>query len=252
MQLPHIGRIQAALIRLGISLLLFGLAWLLIRLWWYPDFFFWIDGGWQGLRLIILADLVLGPLLTYVVFKAGKPGLKFDLGVLAVIQALAFTAGMTVVYLERPLALVYVDGAFFSMSGSDYRQAGLEVPALYEVGANRNSGPPWIQVAIPEDYEAQSELRLAAMQSGTPLRLLTQAYEPFTADDSFRQDAFDLDLLKRFDQQPLHTLDWRRIHGPLDAYRYYPIGARHGYVFLGFNRETDALTGVLWTPHPAE
>ena len=39
---------------------------------WFPDFYYAIDGGWEGMRLIIGVDLVLGPMLTLVVFKARK------------------------------------------------------------------------------------------------------------------------------------------------------------------------------------
>ena len=101
-------------IHLGISALIFiGLAYLVLFQW-YPDMFFTTDGGWQGIRIIILVDMVLGPLLTLIVFKPGKPGLKFDLTCIGVFQLVCLAAGTYLVYNERPLAMVYVDGQFTS------------------------------------------------------------------------------------------------------------------------------------------
>ena len=69
-------RFSAFAIHLLISFVIFIAITYLVVFKWYPDIFFDTDGGWRGMRIIIAVDLVLGPLLTLVVFKAGKPGLK--------------------------------------------------------------------------------------------------------------------------------------------------------------------------------
>ena len=43
-------RLQVFLIRLGISLSIFGVLAYLVAKMWYPDFFFQTDGGWQDVR----------------------------------------------------------------------------------------------------------------------------------------------------------------------------------------------------------
>ena len=101
---------------LGISLVIFVPLSYLIVFEWYPDFFFATDGGWQGIRIVALVDLVLGPTLTLVVFKAGKPGLKFDLTLIGIFQAICLVIGVYIVYAERPIAMVYADGYFHSVT----------------------------------------------------------------------------------------------------------------------------------------
>lgn len=66
-------RYLAAFYHLLISLVVFCFLAYLVVFVWYPEFFYSIDGGWEGMRIIIAVDLVLGPTLTLVVFKAGKP-----------------------------------------------------------------------------------------------------------------------------------------------------------------------------------
>src|SRR5215470_6530302 len=109
-------RIQAFLIHLGISLTIFGVLAYIVFAVWYPDFFFYTDGGWQGLRLLLGVDLVLGPLLTLIVYRAGKPGLRFDLTAIGTFQAACLAVGVWIVHGERPLAIVYVDGSFYTIT----------------------------------------------------------------------------------------------------------------------------------------
>ncbi|MCG6936115.1 MAG: hypothetical protein LJE73_09510, partial [Proteobacteria bacterium] len=74
--LQPISRWRAFLIHLGISLVIFLILAYIILIKWYPVPFFYTDGGWQGVRIVAAVDLVLGPLLTLLVYKHGKPGLK--------------------------------------------------------------------------------------------------------------------------------------------------------------------------------
>jgi hypothetical protein len=53
-----------------------------------------IAGGWEGLRIVIAVDLVLGPLLTLVVYKAGKSSLTFDLSCIAIFQIACLGGGV--------------------------------------------------------------------------------------------------------------------------------------------------------------
>ncbi|MFM1892645.1 MAG: hypothetical protein RLZ44_1722, partial [Pseudomonadota bacterium] len=79
-------RLQAFAIHLSLSLLLVGAVAGLLRWVWYPGPLFALEGGWQGLGLVALLLLVLGPLLTLILFKPGKAGLGFDLWLIALLQ----------------------------------------------------------------------------------------------------------------------------------------------------------------------
>ncbi len=114
-------RFSAFSYHMAISLVIFAiLAYLIVEVW-YPEFFFTIDGGWEGIRIVIGVDLVLGPLLTLVVYKAGKPGLKFDLSCIGVLQSLCLIAGVFVIYTVRPLYFIYYDKHFYSASADTYK-----------------------------------------------------------------------------------------------------------------------------------
>ena len=68
--LPH--KLRAFSIHFLISLAIFAVLLFLILFHWYPMPWFPIDGGWQGVRIMIGVDLVLGPVLTFMVFNPAK------------------------------------------------------------------------------------------------------------------------------------------------------------------------------------
>lgn len=95
-------RWKAAAIHLTISATIAIAVLALFLLVWYPPPLFQADGGFRLLRTILIVDVVLGPLLTLVVFKSGKKGLKFDLWVIGSLQVLALLFGMQVAFQARP------------------------------------------------------------------------------------------------------------------------------------------------------
>src|SRR5919108_4111834 len=84
----------------------------LMLVFWYPPPLFQAMGG-IGLALILVGvDVVMGPALTLVVFKSGKPGLKFDLAAIAICQLAALAYGCHIISLARPAYIVFVKDQF--------------------------------------------------------------------------------------------------------------------------------------------
>ena len=59
---------------------------------WYPWPLFEAAGGSRLVFILVGVDVTLGPLITLVIFKSGKPGLKFDLTVIALVQLAALVS----------------------------------------------------------------------------------------------------------------------------------------------------------------
>ena len=106
MHLAGMNRYQAFGIHFGISLMIFiGLVAMVLFVW-YPGVLREVDSSWQqALIMIAGVDLVLGPLLTLIVFNPAKKSLKMDLSIIAVAQIAALVAGTYTVHQARPVAL---------------------------------------------------------------------------------------------------------------------------------------------------
>lgn len=241
-------RYSAFAIHLGISLAIFAVLAYLVLAVWYPDLFFTTDGGWQGMRIIIAVDLVLGPLLTLIVYKHGKPGLKFDLTCIGAFQTLCLVAGTWLVYTERPLAIIYADGQFTSLSSDSYTDAGMAIPNFAQFPGDY---PKWLMIDIPEDIFEQSELRHEMTSLGRILELAVDRYIPFDADAaSFRKQSIAAADLLENDETAQKLPTWLVQHGgSLKDYRFYPYGTRYKYVYLAYRDQPSELVGLLGTPN---
>jgi hypothetical protein len=242
-------RFRAFLIHLGISLSIFAVLAYLVMEVWYPDFFFQTDGGWQGLRLLLGVDLVLGPLLTLIIYRAGKPGLRFDLTVIGVVQAGCLAAGVWIVHGERPLAIVYVDGSFYSVTAQSFKEVDTPIPNLDGLPGPY---PKWVTVKMPADYDEQSKIRGAMLRSDRMLSTLSDYYVAFSTNDLDSRDAHAIKEITDRDRDSHALQSWLQAYGGSpEEYEYYPFGARYLYAYLGFNAKSHSFVGLLNTPAPS-
>ncbi len=105
-------------IHLTLSLLIFSTLVFAMLMWWFPGELFFLDGGWQGLKIVALIDLVLGPLLTLMLYKPQKKGLLMDMSLIAAFQLVALGYGFYATHQQRTVAVVYADKGFVTLSAN--------------------------------------------------------------------------------------------------------------------------------------
>lgn len=116
-------RWQAVAIHFSISLAVFMSLVLLMVYFWFPGDLFMLDGGWQGLKLVALIDLVLGPALTALLWSPKKKSLVFDMCVVGALQIAALAYGFVTTYDQRTVAMVFAEETFISVSNADHVEA---------------------------------------------------------------------------------------------------------------------------------
>lgn len=229
-------RWKAALIHLGLSAVIaLGVLVLILGIW-YPAPYFQVSRADTLIILIIGVDLILGPLLTLLVFDTRKRWLKFDLAVIATLQLAALAYGVHALYVSRPVFLVaekdrvtmvYANEVQFDAADdSPYR----ELPKW---------GPELVSLKLPDDAESISQAIELMMGGGTELRRRLAAYAPI--------DRIEADMAQQ--GQPATDLV-----GPLpdtglsaEQMRYVPVYCRSGTVYLLL----DASTGKALAPTDA-
>src|SRR5258708_32198543 len=108
MEKKKVTRWQASGLHLLISVAVAAAVFALMLSLWYPGPLFEAAGGNDLLFILVGVDVVIGPLITLVIFRSGKRGLKFDLVAIGVLQMGALVYGMHVVHLARPAFIVFV------------------------------------------------------------------------------------------------------------------------------------------------
>ena len=232
------GKLKAFGIHVGISSALFLLLLFFIIIHWYPVPYFSADGGWQGIRLIFLVDVVLGPLLTLLVYKRGKPGLKFDMTLIALAQVVALSWGTWTVYSQRTMAVVFVDDAFHTLNPQQLEQAGLDESDL----AQFPHDPPMAFLRLPEDKQERKKLiREYELKKNTPVIRLGERYEPLNAThmQTIMSRVNIIDDLRFYnpDFDAVVTRLLKKYGGTLDDYVLVPIHARYRHSVMLIRRD---------------
>ena len=158
-----LSRPRAFALHLALSLLAFSTLVLAMLLWWFPGELFFLDGGWQGLKLVAMVDLVLGPLLTLLLYKPGKPKLALDLSMIALIQVAALGYGFVTTHEQRTVALVYADGVFNTLSAQAEAQAAAEL-------REREREPRAVATLVSGSPRAGADAPVPLLKTPTPGR----------------------------------------------------------------------------------
>lgn len=105
-------KIRAALIHLLISIFVIGLFVYIVFFIWYPQPFAELASVIDPLYLLIVVDVIIGPLLTFVVYKKHKKYLKLDLTLIATMQIIALLYGIYIIKEGRPILVTFHKGEF--------------------------------------------------------------------------------------------------------------------------------------------
>ncbi len=117
-ELTEYNRYQAFAVHMAISLVIFFILLVCITQYWYPGILFDTGNGWKAIGMIVGIDLVLGPLLTLIVFNHNKSSLKFDLAIIALVQTAALAYGTWTIHQTRPVALAFINTSFMTIFAS--------------------------------------------------------------------------------------------------------------------------------------
>ena len=130
-------------IHLSLSIVVFIVLAYLIYFVWYPQPYYSVAGGWQGMRLVAAVDLVLGPLITFLIFNPSKSRreITFDLVIILVIQFAALSYGVFATYSQRPVAVVLIENTLVSATRGDY---GDTLGSVSELSEFSDEQPPMI------------------------------------------------------------------------------------------------------------
>ena len=171
-------RWQACALHLAISVLIAAGVLLVMLELWYPGPLFRAMGAGRLFYIVLGVTVATGPLLTLLLFRRGKRGLKLDLVAIAVLQLAALAYGVRVVYLAHPAYIVFVKDRF-----EVAMPAGLDPGELAKAKYPEFSTLPWGAPALaaadfPADPQERSRLATLAL-AGFDLQSFPKYWVPY-------------------------------------------------------------------------
>lgn len=240
-----LSRWQAFGVHLLISAMVLIAILLPVFLLWYPDPYHRIVEIWNVLSVLILVDVVIGPLLTLVVFKPGKKSLAFDLGCIALLQIAALGYGTTMIYLSRPYFQVFAIDRFNVVSTRDVDMARLADPAM---AAGYHFGPRLVYAEPATNAVERHQMLMQSLSGAPDLERRTDRYRPYQNHiDAVLARAKPLSELADDPAQAQMVADFLATHGGgVEDYRYLPLVGGGGDVAQVISAENAEPVDTLF------
>ena len=178
MGIRNFNRWQAFGGHLSFSLLLGLAVFALVRWVWYPDALFELGGAGKLMALVVGIDVVLGPLLTLIVFNPRKRSLIWDLAVILALQIGALGYGVWVMAQSRPVFLVAVVDRYELVAANEIHPDDLAKASRPEWRSLSWTGPIVVGAQASENPEERMAQAMDAMQGGPDLPQLPKYFVP--------------------------------------------------------------------------
>lgn len=240
-------RKKAVLLHLAVSALLGAASMALLFGLWYPPPYFSAAGAGRLALLLIGVDVGLGPLLTFVVYKPGKKGLKFDLFVIAGLQLAALAYGLHAAAVSRPVFLVFAVDRFELVAANQISDADLALGTEARFRRRSWTGPQLVYGEMPTDPKERSELAFSGTE-GRDLQNQPRYFRDYEANAAkVAAHLHDLDDLRRkADAAGLAVLDrWEQQHGRSDQVGWAPVIAQRADVTMLVDRRSGKVLAAL-------
>jgi hypothetical protein len=239
-------RYRASSIHFLISATIVSVIFAVIFFVWYPGSTFRIAGAVSIVLVLVGVDLVLGPALTLMVYKEGKPGLKFDLIVIALVQLTALVYGTNTLYQERPYYMVFAVDRLILVTEAQVDKSEIRFPELTE--------KPFADVIRvlarrPEDpAEFQKYLDSVLIDGQPDLESRPEYWEPYAnGKDVILQATKPLEDINRTSER-----DERRVQRAIARHQddhprvgYVPIGTLDEDIGMLMDMDTAEPLGVI-------
>ena len=245
---PWRAKARAFAVHLGISMLVAALAFWLVFGLWFPYPYGELAGGRRLFLLLLAVDVVLGPLLTFVVFNPRKRLREklLDFSVIGLLQLGALGYGLWTVSQARPVHLVYEYSRLAVVSAAQLTDEQLQ-KAPPELRKLPLTGPTLLSLRPLKDAKEQFDSTMLAA-SGVPQAAQPELWQPYDAGRAaILETARPLDGLKTKYPAEIALIDSAiaKTGKPADRLLYMPVLSRDTAWSVLIDAETARPVGFV-------
>ncbi len=213
---------------------------------WFPFSYSLLGGFHKTALMLIFVDIVLGPLLVFIVYKKDKKYLTFDINVLLSIQLAAFFYGAYALYLKHPAYNVFVNDRFKLVNISFTSPDKIRYESLK---TSFFSKPKMAYTELPTDLNERAQFMLGVDLFGEPgIDQRADLYQPHTqAIDKILNKQLDPLLLFNSSFSKLKLKKFTNRHGGVVSnYAFFPISGNNKKeaVFV-VNKKSAEAVGII-------
>lgn len=230
-------KIKAFLIHFTLSVTIVSFVIALIVYFWYPLEYIGLTRFKQVALLIISVDLVMGPVLTFVVFNPLKKNLRFDLAVIAILQFSALGYGVYTLFKGHPVYITFNEDRFTLVQASDAKP---EKAKYNEYKVSKLTSGIIAFAKLPEDPKESEALLFSAMAGGPDLDRRTDYYEPYGAHiSSVLAKSLDPELIFSKENLLPESQSFLKEHGnSFEDFAFLPLSSSSKFAIIVLDKES--------------
>ena len=219
------------------SLIVATFAAFLVFKFWYPFPYSELSGGRELFFLIILVDIIVGPLLTFVVFDIDKKKseLSYDLFFIVLLQIGALSYGLWTVWQARPLLLVSEIDRFKVIS-----KASLDPVVFLNITNDMLpgffSGPVTVGIRDPVSEDERKTVLFESALGGRDYAERPEFFLPYDTQTALKSLKRAKPLTVFLDQHPDQITAAQKLaannNADIAQWMYVPVIARQDWVAL--------------------
>lgn len=241
-------RWKASFIHLIISFFVVGTVAAYIIYFWYPLPLMHMAKADQLLLMIGGIDLIVGPLLTLLVYKQGKKTLRMDLTVIAVVQAVFLSMGLYTMFQSRPVFLVATSERFDLVFVNEIDPTRLSQATIEKFKTLSFTKPQLVGAKLPTNIEEKNSIIMSAFSGAGDIQTMPKYYVEYQelVPDILANSA-PLQLSKIVSEQALNVMQEAAKHygyQPSDV-RYMHLGSARGYAVMLIDAKTGQVVGPV-------
>jgi len=199
------------------------------------------------LVLLIISTIVLGPLLTFIVYKPGKKGLFFDFVVIIAVQILALLYGTYTLYQERPQYIAFNVDRFSLIPASSINTNELQDKSLKTTWLDK---PVFVYIEMPENSIERMHVTVEVISGGKDFPLRPEFYRKYrTFYSKVTSDSHQLSFKKLLqsypdiDKQIADIIKKNNI--PTEELVFYPLQGKRNDRIIVLQKNNARQVGLL-------
>ena len=239
-------KLKAFLLHFILSAVVISLIFSILLLFWFPSPFLGLTHFKEIAYLLIAIDVVLGPLLTFVVYNPNKKSLRFDLTSIVTIQILALSYGIYTLFLAHPVYITYFDGRYNIVTA---KQAQPHQTKYSSLKISKLSSPTFAFMDIP-DKNTMNALFTDMLNGSVDIEARAEYYKPYkTHWDKIILNSLNPNTLlnnKKTEKKLNYFL--KKNKQPIESYTFVPINGTNKDAILILEKSTGKAVDILDVP----
>jgi len=213
---------------------------------WFPHSFVKMGGFYNTAGMLILVDLVLGPLLVLLIYKENKKYLRFDINVLLAIQLVAFLFGAYSLFLKHPAYAVFsIDRFVLTNVSNIYPQITL----FDQIKNHLLSKTKFVIAKLPSDNIEKNNLTFDIVLNGQPdIDSRPKYFVPLTQHNkSIFKKGIQIERLFLDEKSKKKLTYFKNKHKDnYENYAFFPLrGNSNKDMIWAFDKRTAKPVGIL-------